>query len=295
MTIERYLSNLISASQNMSEVLAYGYGGYEWLNDMRELLGKSEEMLPKMEAEICIKEAEELDAEERYHNHMMNMLYGTKELESAFEERTNNKANRLNRRKQNKKNKSRDRIHGRRHSGAHGGVDFRYIDCNPFCNKHRYEDAMFVTNGKHRHNADRKVSAMSAREHDFFLNPSISEMKIEQEEKRMTEEENRILDNHYAVEDMLSNLKEGKYIFLLSYWNGMGWEDSDDATNEFRGILTSEEVKDSILSEQARHLNLVKTEKETVHDMSGTSFMWKGYYNLEDECGYTKFTFLPIN
>lgn len=134
-----------------------------------------------------------------------------------------------------------------------------------------------------------------AREQDYLLTPSIFEMKIEEEEKHLTEKENRILDNHYAIEDMLSDFKEGKYIFLLSYWNGMGWEDSDDATNEFRGILTSEGAKDAILSEQARHLNLVKIEKQTVHGMSGISFTWKGYYDLEDKCGYSKFTFLPIN
>lgn len=79
-------------------------------------------------------------------------------------------AKKANRRKQNKKNKSRDRIHGRRHGGAHGGVDFRYVDCNPYVNKHKYEDAMFATNGKHRHNADRKASAMFAREQDFLTN-----------------------------------------------------------------------------------------------------------------------------
>lgn len=148
-----------------------------------------------------------------------------------------------------------------------------------------------VSNKVHYHSALKA----DAREQDYLLTPSIFEMKIEKEEKRMTEEENRILDNHYAVEDILSDLKEGKYIFLLSYWNGMGWEDSDDATNEFRGILTAEEIKDTILSEQAKHLNLTRTEKETVRGMSGISFTWKGYYDLEDEYGYSKFTFLPIN
>lgn len=128
MTIQRYLLNLISASQNMSEVLAYGYGGYEWLNNMRELLGKSEEMLPKMEAEICIKEMEELDREERYHNHMMNMLYGTEELESAFEERANNKTNRLNRRKQNKKHHKADRKHGKHRELSRKEQDLVHYD-----------------------------------------------------------------------------------------------------------------------------------------------------------------------
>lgn len=227
----------------------------------------------------------------------MDALYDAMQYDSVFKENAFRTAKKANRRKQNKKNKSRDRIHGRRHSGAHGGVDFRYVDCNPFCNKHQYVDAMFAINGKHRHNADKKASAMSAREQDFLLNPSISEMKIEEEEKHMTEEENRILDNHYAVEDMLSNLKEGKYIFLLSFWNGERYpEDSIDCINRFMGIKTSEGVKDVILDEQRRHFHLPKMETETIHGFEGVSFKWDGYYEWDDkERGFIKFTFLYMN
>ena len=205
-------------------------------------------------------------------------------------------AKKANRRKQNKKNKSRDRIHGRRHGGAHGGVDFRYVDCNPFCNKHQYVDAMFAINGKHHHNADRKASAMTAREQDFLFNPSTSEMEIEQEEKRMSELDTRILDNHYALENVFSNLKEGKYISLFSYWNGEYWEDSSIETNKFCGIKTAEEVKDKVLTEQARRIHLPKIEMETVCEMEGISFQWNSFYDWDDEeCGYRKLTFLPLN
>lgn len=222
--------------------------------------------------------------------------YDAEEYNSLLNGNAFRTAKKANRRKQNKKNKSRDRIHGRRHGGAHGGVDFRYVDCNPFCNKHQYVDAMFATNGKHRHNADRKASAMSAREQDFFLNPSVSEMEIEQEEKRMTEEEERILDNHYMVEAALTNfLKEGKYISLLSYWNGEYWEDSDSESNQFCGIKTAEEVKDAILTEQAKHLDLSEVGMDTVHGMGGVSFKWDSFYGWDDEKrGYVKLTFLPL-
>lgn len=135
-----------------------------------------------------------------------------------------------------------------------------------------------------------------AREQDFLFNPSTSEMEIEQEEKRMSELDTRILDNHYALENVLSNLKEGKYIFLLSYWNGEYWEDSDTETDHFCGIKTAEEVKDKVLAEQARHLHLPKMEMETVHGMEGVSFQWNSFYDWDDEeCGYRKLTFLPLN
>lgn len=138
-----------------------------------------------------------------------------------------------------------------------------------------------------------------AREQDFFLNPSVSEMEIEQEEKRMSEEEERILDNHYMVEAALTNfLKEGKYISLLSYWNGEYWEDSDTEINQFCGIKTAEEVKDAILAEQAKHLDLSEVGMDTVHGMDGVSFKWNGFYRNrmdDEECGYRKLTFLPLN
>lgn len=135
-----------------------------------------------------------------------------------------------------------------------------------------------------------------AREQDFFLNPSVSEMKIEQEEKHMTEEEERILDNHYMVEAALTNfLKEGRYISLLSYWNGEYWEDSDSESNQFCGIKTAEEVKDAILAEQAKHLDLSEVEMDTVHEMTGVSFKWDGFHDWDDEkIGYVKLTFLPL-
>lgn len=140
------------------------------------------------------------------------------------------------------------------------------------------------------------LNAITAREQDFFLNPSLSEMKIEQEEKRISEEEERILDNHYMVEAALSNfLKEGKYISLLSYWNGEGWECSDTETNQFCGIKTAEEVKDAILAEQAKHLDLSEIGMDTVHGMVGVSFRWNDFYGWDDEKrGYVKLTFLPL-
>ena len=168
--MNNYLKSLMDTAINIDSNLFYGYGddAITEINFLKALIAKSEEMIPVLETEACMAEAEELDREERSFNYWMTMLYGKRDAISSMDSHNSSKANHLKRRKQNKKNKNRDRIHGRRHSGAHGGVDFRYVDCNPYVNKHRYEDAMFAINGKHRHNANRKASAMFAREQDFL-------------------------------------------------------------------------------------------------------------------------------
>lgn len=170
--LANFLTNLTTTTLNLTTNLAYGYGDLatKEINNLRDLLSEAEEMIPVIETEACMAEVEELDREDQLFNYWMTMLYGKGNIISSMDSHNSSKANHLKRRKQNKKNKERDRIHGRRHSGAHGGVDFRYVDCNPYVNKHRYEDAMFATNGKHRHNADRKASAMFAREQDFLTN-----------------------------------------------------------------------------------------------------------------------------
>lgn len=136
-----------------------------------------------------------------------------------------------------------------------------------------------------------------AREQDYSYN--FSKMEIKEEEKteeHMTEVEERILDNHYALESALSNFKEGKYIALLSFWNGECWEDSYSETNKFVGIKTAKEAIDFILAEQANHLHLPEIEMETVQGMEGIFFKWNSFYNWDDEnYGYKKLTFLPLN
>lgn len=148
----------------------------------------------------------------------------------------------------------------------------------------------------------------NAREMDFFLNPSFSEFKMEQEKLKMEQEKREremeleeekweaeqedelILDNHYAVEETLSCITlVGNYIFLVSWWNGFEYEMSCDATNQFKGIKTAEEVRDIILTEQVAHDFVPEISRETIHDIEGTSVKW------DEGWGYMKFTFLPID
>lgn len=232
------------------------------------------EDLVRAECDLMEMELEALDDAEEYDS----VLNG-----NAF--RTAKKANR---RKQNKKNKSRDRIHGRRHGGAHGGVDFRYVDCNPFCNKHQYVDAMFATNGKHRHNADRKASAMSAREQDYLS--SIMDQKVDTTE--IVEEENYDDFLWYLIDE----LPEQKYIVLHSWYNGGAWENSEGYSDRFLGVKTKDEIIKELM-ERALHndteIQVNETEKE---GLKGLCFNWDfGCDEWGDWKGFENFVLIPIS
>ena len=280
-----YLLNLANISNEIGYSLTYGYGNIAAteINSLKALIAKSEEMIPILEAEACFNEVEELDREEQAFQFWMKNLYGN-DFVSPVDTHNTNKANRLKRRKQNKKHHKTDRYHGKCFEGRNEEGKRIYKDryCrNPVSDKAHYHSTLKA----------------EAREQDYFCTPSISEMEIEKEEKLLTEKESHILDNHYAIEEMLPNFKEGKYIFLLSYWNGEPYpEDSEDVINRFMGTKTSEGVKDIILDEQRIHFHLPKMETETVHGFEGVSFKWDGCYDWDDEeRGFTKFTFLPLN
>lgn len=293
MNLNNYLTDLHTTTLNLTTDLAYGYGDLATteINNLRNLLSKAEEMIPVIETEACMAEAEELDREDRSFNYWMTMLYGKGDVISPMDSHSTNKANRLKRRKANKKYHKADRYHGK--------------SLEPFLYKEDGEikesiepvwrDCRYPVFDKVH---DKSAFKADAREQEYLRTPFISEMEIEQEEKCMTAEENRILDNHYALENALSNLKEGKYISLLSYWNGEYWEDSIETYNMFCGIETKEQIKDSVLTEQAKHQNLPEIKQETIHNIEGISFKWNGYwdeYYLEEGRGYITLTFLPIN
>lgn len=243
MSYNNYLLNLANISNEIGYSLTYGYGDIAAteINSLKALIAKSEEMIPILEAEACFNEAEELDREEQSFNYWMTMLYGKGDVISPMDSHSSSKANRLNRRKQNKKNKSRDRIHGRRHGGMHGGVDFRYIDCNPFCNKHRYEDAMFYTNGKHRHNTDKRASAMDARE---------------KEDTRLFTGLGELLENIAYLEDRIyiyeEDIKDLEYEKAFGYLTERGEEFLEEYKKELKELKEYKKDKEVLLRTATR-------------------------------------------
>lgn len=226
----------------------------------------------------------------------MDALYDAMQYDAVFEGNAFRTAKKANRRKQNKKNKNRDRIHGRRHGGAHGGVDFRYVDCNPFCNKHQYVDAMFATNGKHRHNADKKASAMSAREQEYLFSEQETEDIIPVRE--IKSEESKV--EGVGLEDFLwyliDRLPEQKYIVLYNSDNGKDWEDHDYDTNRFLGVMTKDKVI-AELTERFLHNTSGVDVSDTINaGLKGIEFNWDfgcdewGWWN-----GYESYTVIPVS
>lgn len=114
MSFNNYLFDLANISNGIDYSLAYGHGNIAVteINSLKALIAKSEEMIPVLEAEACIMEAEELDREERSFNYWMTMLYGNDSV-SSIDIHNTNKANRLKRRKQNKNHHKADRKHGK--------------------------------------------------------------------------------------------------------------------------------------------------------------------------------------
>ena len=241
--MNKYLKSLMDTAINIDSNLFYGYGddAATEINFLKALIAKSEEMIPVLETEACMAEVEELDREDRSFNYWMTMLYGKGDVISPMDSHSSSKANRLNRRKQNKKNKSRDRIHGRRHGGAHGGIDFRYVDSNPFCNKHRYEDAMFYTNGKHRHNTDKKASAMDAREkEDTRLFTGLGEL---------LEDIAYLEDRIYIYEE---DIKDLEYEKAFGYLTERGEEFLEDYKKELEELKEYKKDKEVLLRTATR-------------------------------------------
>lgn len=185
--LANFLSNLTTTTLNVSESLAYGYGDLATteINSLRGLLSKAEEMIPVIETEACMAEAEELDREEQLFNYWMTMLYGNDSV-SPVDIHSTNKANRLKRRKANKKHHKADRYHGKNYLKRNNLQKLSVENAKFFHNKKAMEIA--IDNGKwiytgkdgnnfwskvwytrHKKNRnDRLNSAIKAREEEYI-------------------------------------------------------------------------------------------------------------------------------
>lgn len=278
MNFTDYLTALTTTTFNLTSSLSYGYGDLatKEINSLRGLLFEAEKMIPVIETEACMAEVEELDREERLFNYWMTMLYGNGDVISSMDSHNSNKANRLKRRKQNKKHHKADRYHGKCFEGR--DEEGRRIYKDRYCR--------FPISDRVRNHSALKADA---REQDYFCTPSAFERQLEEEDKK----EMQRIENYNILLSALNNLEKGKYIFLLSYWNGKGWEDSESSTFEFNGVISHENVKERILKESKNHFGFPEMVMDTVHGVQGMSMMWHGYY--EEEEGYVKYTFLPVS
>ena len=166
--------------------------------------------------------------------------YDAEEYDSIINGNIFRTSKKANRRKQNKKNKFRDHIHGRQHSGMHGGVDFRYADCNPYTTKDSYYDAMHKDNGK-RHNTNKRKSVMSAKEKEYF-----SELT---EAGELLEDIAYLEDRIYIYEE---DIKDLEYEKAFGYLTDRGEEFLEDYKKELEELKEYKQYKEILLHTATR-------------------------------------------
>lgn len=188
MNLNNYLTSLSITTLNLSTSLAYDYGDLAAteINSLKDLLSKAEEMIPVIETEACMAEAEELDREDRSFNYWMTMLYGNENTISPIDIHNINKANRLKRRKANKKHHKADRYHGKNYLKRNNLQELSVENAKFFHNKKAMEiaidDGKWIYTGKdgnnfwskvwytrHKKNRNNRLdSAMKAREEEYI-------------------------------------------------------------------------------------------------------------------------------
>ena len=193
MSYNNYLLNLANISNEIDYSLTYGYGdiAVTEINSLKALIAKSEKMIPILEAEACMAEAEELDREDKSFNYWMTMLYGNDSILSIDIHNTN-KTNRLKRRKQNKKHHKADRYHGKpvsqsdkKYWDEQSGTFYRWDEKKKTFNSHKKPKI----HRKRKTKFDRLEVAMQDREKDLY--PHIP---------------SNILEEYYLVDFELYNL-----------------------------------------------------------------------------------------
>lgn len=187
--MNRYLKSIMDTAINIDSYLAYGYGddAVTEIDSLKALIAKSEEMIPIIETEACMAEAEELNREEELFNYWMTMLYGNgNDSVSPINAHNTNKANRLKRRKANKKHHKADRYHGKNYLKRNNLQELSVENAKFFHNKKAMEiaidDGKWIYTGKdgnnfwskvwytrHKKNRNNRLdSAMKAREEEYI-------------------------------------------------------------------------------------------------------------------------------
>lgn len=279
MSFNNYLLNLANISNEIGYSLTYGYGdiAVTEINSLKALIAKSEEMIPILEAEACIAEAEELDREERSFNNWMTMLYGNDSV-SPIDTHNINKTNRLKRRKQNKKHHKADRYHGKCFEGRNEEGKRIYKDryCrNPVSDRVKYSD-----------------NAIKAREQEYYSSYPV-EKEAKEVEVAETTEEAGTFDNF--LWRLVDELPEQKYIVLFSFDNGQSYEDRDGCTNEFRGVMTKDEVIAELTKIFLWNDCKVEIGETEVKGLKGAKFNWDFGCDKWGWNGYESFTIIPVS
>lgn len=240
MNFNNYLTSLSVTTVNLSTSLAYGYGDLATteINNLKELLFKAEEMIPVLETEACMAEAEELDREEQSFNYWMTMLYGNENNCSPVEARRSSKTDRLKRRKVNKKYRNSDRRHGKpvpqsdkKYWDEQSGTFYRWDEKRKTFDSHKKP----VVHRNRKTFRNRLVSAMDAREQDYILSPDPIE-ELWNAYWLYRDAECRL--NHKADEPLFMHRTQGAYEEAIKEWEKLT-EEEYNAFLKVSGLLYS--------------------------------------------------------
>lgn len=241
MNFNNYLTSLSVTTLNLSTSLAYGYGDLATteINNLKELLFKAEEMIPVLETEACMAEAEELDREEQSFNYWMTMLYGNENDCSPVEARRSSKTDRLKRRKVNKKCHDSDRRHGKpvpqsdkKYWDEQSGTFYRWDEKRKTFDSHKKP----IVHRNRKTKFDRLESAMDAKEKEYarfftgfgelledikyledrirIYEEDIQDLEYEKAFGYLTEEGEEFLEDYKKELEDLRKYKEYKEILL---------------------------------------------------------------------------------
>lgn len=137
--------------------------------------------------------------------------------------------------------------------------------------------------------------AMKAREEEFYSvsYPVEKETKETKVTTETAEEEARNFDDFLWY--LIDNLSEERYIVLFSFDNGKSYEDHDECTYEFRGVMTKDEVIVKLTENLLRNDCEVKVSETEVRGLKGARFNWNFGNDEWGWNGYESFTIIPVS
>ncbi len=238
--MNNYLKSLMDTAINIDSNLFYGYGddAITEINSLKALIAKSEEMIPVLETEACMAEAEELDREERSFNYWMTMLYGN-DSASPIDSHNSNKVNHLKRRKANIRHHKTDRKHGKsvpqsdkRYWDEQSGTFYRWDEKRKTFSSPKKP----IIHRKRKTFRDRLDSAMTARE---------------KEDARLFTGLGELLEDINYLEDRIriyeEDIKDLEYEKAFGYLTERGEEFLEDYKKELEELKEYKKYKEILL------------------------------------------------
>lgn len=135
-------------------------------------------------------------------------------------------------------------------------------------------------------------NAMKAREQEYYSSYPVEEKAKEVEVAETTEETETFDDFLWRLID---ELPEQKYVVLFSFDNGQSYEDRDGCTNEFKGVMTKDEVIAELTKEYLWNDCEVEIGETEVKGLKGAKFNWDFGCDEWGWNGYESFTIIPVS